>query len=224
MAIDELIELIPAGKGKVDSKTRDAVEKGLGLSLPSDYWDFIATYGAGSFIDYVEDDDEDDFFGGDDFSEDEESEDADSTVDDDDDSEDDEFGSFDSEDKEGVCEIPMQTIVTDKDFSDFVKRLCLGLQDTQSTWETEYALHPSRPGLLPFARDEEGGVLAWYTDGDADEWPVLAKSRLGEWERFDFPLTSFLARAFQGKISPEVWNLEGPKKWNLEQLRFIPRD
>lgn len=230
MAIDDLTELIPMPKIKVDPAARAAVEKKLGVQLPSDYWDLITTFGAGSFMDYVEDEEEDEFFVDfeedngrsydDDFSADESEDDED----DDDDDDDDDFDDDEEEDDEGAYEIPFEVIATDKKFADWVSRSCEALKLERQRWETDYELFPTRPGLLPFTMDEDGGILAWYMDGDSDEWPIMAKHKDGEWQRFDMPITTFLARTFQGKIAPEIWNTEGRKHWNLERLRFIPRD
>lgn len=235
MAIDELMELIPAFKGEVDADVRKRTEKALGTALPEDYWDYVITYGAGSFLDYDADEEEDELFD-EEFGLDDEDEAEDNGFvgkkrsddddeDDDDEDDDDDLDDDDDEDaEEGAYEIPFDMVATDKTFPEWSKKIAKQLEAERQHWETEYQIHPARPGLLPFAKDDDGGILAWLTEGDPEEWPIMAKARTGEWERFDMPLTMFLTQIFLGKVFPNIWNSEGHKRWNLDKLRFAPRD
>jgi hypothetical protein len=41
------------------------------------------------------------------------------------------------------------------------------------TYPLPYPLHPERPGLLPWGRDDNGGGYFWLTKGKPDRWPVV---------------------------------------------------
>lgn len=67
-----------------------------------------------------------------------------------------------------------------------------------------YKRHPSSPGLLMWCADENGNRLHLLTSGDADNWPVVAESHEGDFEKFDLPITSFLAKALTNEIRPKL--------------------
>ncbi|MCA9115237.1 MAG: SMI1/KNR4 family protein [Planctomycetaceae bacterium] len=70
-----------------------------------------------------------------------------------------------------------------------------------------FAPYPSCPGLLAWGADENGHRLHWLTAGAANEWPVIAESHEGDFERFDVPVTSFLAQALRNGIRPShIWH------------------
>jgi hypothetical protein len=57
-------------------------------------------------------------------------------------------------------------------------------------------VHPKRPGLLPWGRDENGNTYCWLTRGKPERWPVVYLQH--GWEsdpkRFPIDVTGFLAR------------------------------
>jgi hypothetical protein len=69
-----------------------------------------------------------------------------------------------------------------------------------------YEVYPSVPGLLPFGGDENGNNLCWLTEGTPDEWPcIVGAGRDDRWERFDMPMTTFLAKALSGDVICTIW-------------------
>jgi hypothetical protein len=57
-------------------------------------------------------------------------------------------------------------------------------------------VHPKRPGLLPWARDENGNSYCWLTRGKPERWPVVYLPHGWESQPQQFPIdvTGFLAR------------------------------
>lgn len=68
-----------------------------------------------------------------------------------------------------------------------------------------YGIFPERPGLFPLARDDGGGALFWLTEGDPEVWPIVFSYECEVWERWEMPLTTFLAKAFSNDISVFSW-------------------
>lgn len=75
------------------------------------------------------------------------------------------------------------------------------LQEMCSTWREgprplPLDVHPKRPGLLPWGRDENGNSYCWLTRGKPERWPVVYLQH--GWEsqpkRFPVDITGFLAR------------------------------
>ena len=67
-------------------------------------------------------------------------------------------------------------------------------------------------------------MFFWLTVGHPDNWPVLVTSPRGYfWERFELPMTSFLALAFSRRLScvpwhrPEFFSGPRPVKFAQEQ-------
>jgi hypothetical protein len=89
-------------------------------------------------------------------------------------------------------------------------------------WEFPAAIFPSNPGLLPWGRDEDGGMMGWLFEGsDPDRWSVVTKGHGDEsFDRFDLPLTSFLARSLSHQLRPRVWRPEYTN--DLLKVVFLP--
>lgn len=62
---------------------------------------------------------------------------------------------------------------------------------------------PAVPGLLEFGSNENGHRLLFLADGDPDTWPVIViphGAGANEFERWDLPLGTFLAKALANDI------------------------
>jgi hypothetical protein len=77
--------------------------------------------------------------------------------------------------------------------------------------EVPYALFPEQGGLLPFGTDDNGDGLYWLTEGDPDEWAVVVnEGRAPEYERFDMPMTGFLALILSKTIKCGIFPADFP--------------
>ncbi len=88
--------------------------------------------------------------------------------------------------------------------------------------EFPYGVFPTAPGLILWADDDNGCMFFWLTEGDPDDWPVLVTPPGGYfWERFDMPMTSFLAQAFSRRLVCGPWHLpeffSGPRRVKFAQ-------
>jgi len=90
--------------------------------------------------------------------------------------------------------------------------------------EFPYEVFPRTPGLVLWADDDNGCMFFWLTEGDPDNWPVLVTPPRGYcWERFELPMTSFLAAAFSRRLTcvpwhqPEFFSGPRPVKFAQEQ-------
>jgi len=81
-------------------------------------------------------------------------------------------------------------------------------REENASW-IPYAVYPEPGGLLVWGGDDNGNGLYWLTEGDPDKWPILVQSHgddpSEQWEQFDGPMTSFLAKAFTRQIEVSVW-------------------
>jgi len=89
------------------------------------------------------------------------------------------------------------------DFERAVNYLLTELRERQVTYKYPYGVFPEKGGLLPWGSDENGDVPHWLTEGIPDDWPTILQADGGELERFDMPMTTFLAKAFRYQISPK---------------------
>lgn len=81
--------------------------------------------------------------------------------------------------------------------------------------EVPYAIHPDRPGLFPCGRDESGGSIFWFTEGDPKAWPLILRPHGDDdYERWDLPITAFLAGALSNKLKCILWLKPFSKKAN----------
>lgn len=105
-------------------------------------------------------------------------------------------------------------------FEPAIKYLLETLRDNKSSRNYPYDVFPDSPGLLPWGGDENGQMLNWLTDGDADSWPVVVESHEGELERFDMTMTTFLAKALSNEIRPaHIWG----RPFTQDELFFVPQ-
>lgn len=68
-----------------------------------------------------------------------------------------------------------------------------------------YGVYPTQPGLFAVGSDANGNEIYWLTEGLMDKWPIVIRTASSEYERFDGPLTTFLAKAFRREIKAEAW-------------------
>jgi hypothetical protein len=85
--------------------------------------------------------------------------------------------------------------------------------------EVPYPLFPEPEGLLPWGVTDNGDSLFWLTAGNTDEWPVVINESRGPFfERFEEPMTDFLAKLISGEISSEVI----PSDFLDKEALFVP--
>lgn len=82
-------------------------------------------------------------------------------------------------------------------------------------------IFPETPGCLPLGGDVDGGLIGYIVDGDPNSWPVIAKSVDGtQYQKFNMPLTTFLAAAIRQDIRPEWWRPDFPE--DPTNVTFVP--
>jgi hypothetical protein len=85
-----------------------------------------------------------------------------------------------------------------------------------------FGVFPPHPGLILWAEDDNGCLLFWLTEGEPNRWPVVVTPP-GDyfWERFDVPMTSFLAKAFSRQLVCVPWHqaefFSGPRRVKFAQ-------
>jgi hypothetical protein len=52
-------------------------------------------------------------------------------------------------------------------------------------------VYPEAPGVLPWGCDDQGYTFLWWTEGPADDWPVVADERV-EYQRYPCQMGQFL--------------------------------
>lgn len=93
----------------------------------------------------------------------------------------------------------------------------------REAFPSEYPVEifPAVPGLLPWGRDEDGGLMGWIVEGDdPDRWAVVAKSSDEPFERYDLTMTTFLARSLNYHLRPNAWRADYPH--DIRLVRFQP--
>jgi hypothetical protein len=94
-------------------------------------------------------------------------------------------------------------------FLQFVQQECADHRNLKEDGYVPYDFYPLSPGLLPCGGDDNGNRLYLLTQGQPNEWPVVVVSRAADvCERFELPLTTFLAKAFKREIVPKIWDAE----------------
>ena len=76
----------------------------------------------------------------------------------------------------------------------------------------EFAIYADRPGLFPWGRDEHGHRMYWLTEGLPEHWPIILRTRECEFERWEMPITTFLAKALSNEIKCLLWQTPFSKK------------
>jgi hypothetical protein len=74
-----------------------------------------------------------------------------------------------------------------------------------------FRIHPDSLGLLMWGNTIDGDALFWHTHGRPEQWKIiLIELRSGVIERFNGPITQFIARFVQGKLRSTI--LPKPRK------------
>ncbi len=106
-----------------------------------------------------------------------------------------------------------------EDFTTSIIYLLEVLRDIAESRKYPYKVFPDHPGLLPWGGDDNGHMLHWLTEGDADNWPVIIESHEGDLERYDLSMTTFLAKALTNEIRPKhIWG----RPFTEDELVFLP--
>ena len=86
--------------------------------------------------------------------------------------------------------------------------------------EFEYPVFPRSPGVFLLGRASMEYDIFYLTHGEPDQWPVMVRS-VGDstFERYQMPLSQFLAELFGGKKRMAPW----PAKWFAKRrITFEP--
>jgi len=71
--------------------------------------------------------------------------------------------------------------------------------------ELPYQLYPERGGLFPWGLTDNGDSLYWLTEGGPEGWPVVVNAgREPRYERYNLPMTEFLACLVEGTFRSEI--------------------
>jgi hypothetical protein len=92
------------------------------------------------------------------------------------------------------------------------------MRDGEGTKYVPYRVFPERPGLLFWGSDDGGRELYWFAKGKPTGWRIVVRSEDNEFEEFDGPMTSFLARVFAGRLRPKAWPM--PFFSEVTEIRF----
>jgi hypothetical protein len=70
-----------------------------------------------------------------------------------------------------------------------------------------FQAYPAKDGLLAFGYDDNGGTLCWQTTGDPKSWAIvcLDEGFSKDFDRFDLPLTAFIAGLLTEEIFPKTF-------------------
>jgi hypothetical protein len=163
MAIDELTALVAPPESPSEVPERPgwkAIEKRLGVHLPSDYKEYVTTYGSGLLGNFI------------------------------------------------IVASPFSAHEGVELFS-VIEMSCTALRERKENEGEEgvpFAIFPEESGLLPWGGDENGNGLYWLTEGAPDHWPCLVGAgRDRRWQRFDMPMSSFLAKVLSGDVKCKIW-------------------
>ena len=156
MAIDGITSLIappPVPKQVGTVADWQVVERELGIVLPSDYRDFILSYGTGQLANLYS----------------------------------------------------VWNPFRGSEFIEQVRLVCRCEQEFQKQFphRCPYAIHPQRPGFLPWGTDENGNYYGWLTEGPSDKWPVLSNNVRGHgYKLYRLTMTEYFAAVLRGEILP----------------------
>ncbi|WP_020475356.1 SMI1/KNR4 family protein [Zavarzinella formosa] len=179
MAVKELVSFIPPPTSPLevgDQSTWSSIEAELGSPLPSDYRDFVSTYGTGLLANLIN-----------------------------------VFNPFSRGEYRNLLQ-------STKRILDIARTLKIIMPERMP-----YAIFPEIGGMLPWATDENGNWYFWLTEGSPDEWPVIAgNSRDVDFQRFDIPMTTFLAKALKRKITCKFWASDYPTLKYAKHSSFRP--
>lgn len=85
-----------------------------------------------------------------------------------------------------------------------------------------YHIYPDKPGLLVWGSDVNGHMMFWLTEGEPAQWPLILMTVDAQFERWNVPITTFLARIFQGEIGCILWDKDWIKQ-NFVGIVFHPK-
>jgi hypothetical protein len=76
-----------------------------------------------------------------------------------------------------------------------------------SEYTAPFDAYPASGGLLAFGYDDNGGTLCWQTTGKPDSWNIIClDGKLSEeYDRFQMPLTAFIAGLLTEEIFPKTF-------------------
>jgi hypothetical protein len=78
-------------------------------------------------------------------------------------------------------------------------------REAQETPGYEGPIWPEPGGRLPWGSTTNGDVLWWQTNGDPDDWTVIAwATRSEEHQHFNMPAIAFIRRWVTGKVKVKV--------------------
>jgi hypothetical protein len=83
---------------------------------------------------------------------------------------------------------------------------------------------PASPGLLAIGGNENGHQLLYLTEGKPNDWPVIVVPHGAEahFERWDLPLTKFLAEAIRNRIKTCAIHINAKEPVRPEDRTFTP--
>jgi hypothetical protein len=90
-------------------------------------------------------------------------------------------------------------------YNEQVNRTLEVLRDSS---DVPYAVFPKSPGLFPVGSDDIVGSIYYLTKGRPNTWPIVLASHAGEYEVWNMPLSTLLARAMTKAIRCVTWPLE----------------
>ncbi len=157
MPIEPLKALVPPPAHPSEIGTLQqwqAVEQQLSLVLPSDYREFIFSYGTDLFAGFY-------------------------------------------------CVFNPFSVLESSALIPSIRKACAAELEIKSNWPDQipYPIYPERPGLLPWANDENGNLYFWLTEGDPDTWKVLSDEVRGNgFQEYGCTMTEFLTGILLGKI------------------------
>jgi hypothetical protein len=92
----------------------------------------------------------------------------------------------------------------------------------KAVWQNfPFGLFPEPGGLFPFGATDNGDVLYWLCEGEADHYSVvLCDSRAPKYEKFDVGMTDFLADVLSRKLKCNIF----PDDFPSENPSFVPEN
>jgi hypothetical protein len=105
----------------------------------------------------------------------------------------------------------------------YICQIYARLRQDQGIEAIPHLIFPERPGLFPCGGNDEDGMLFWLTDGVPDQWPILLLDAGFRWQRFEMPITTFLAKIFSLELSCIWWNGDQSNEYTHDvHFRPIP--
>jgi hypothetical protein len=83
-----------------------------------------------------------------------------------------------------------------------------------------YDIHPEKPGLFTWGWGEGRKHFFWLTQGEANDWPVIALYDIELFNRFDMPMILFLEQLLTGQMDADFIGIPG--KLAARAVEFHP--